>query len=65
MARLIIADLPEDAELDAQAMRAVAGGKQSARLQSLTLERRFRQQASFEESTLVPGLIKTGDLRRS
>lgn len=64
MARLIIEDLPEDAELDAAAMKAVTGGKQGHRLTGVVLERRFRQQAQFEQSTLIPGLVKTGDLRR-
>lgn len=65
MARLIIEDLPEDAELDAQAMRAVSGGLPVRRLDAMKLERRYRDGMRFEQSPIVPGLIRTGDLRSS
>lgn len=64
MARLVIADLTEDAELDAAAMKAVTGGVRLTRQGALKLERRYRAGAKFDESPLVPGLIRTGDLRR-
>lgn len=63
MARLIIEDLTEDAELDAEALKAVTGGKPLDRLAALRLERRYRAGARFDESEIVPGLIRTGDLR--
>lgn len=63
MAKLIIEDLPEDARLDAEAMKAVTGGKPLTRDAALTLERRYRSEARFEQSAIVPGLIRTGDLR--
>lgn len=64
MAKLVIADLTEDAELDAAAMKAVTGGVRLTRQAALKLERRYRAGAKFDESPLVPGLIRTGDLRR-
>lgn len=63
MAKLIIEDLTEDAVLDAEAMKAVTGGKPIGREAALKLERRYRSGARFEQSELVPGLIRTGDLR--
>lgn len=62
MAKLIIEDLPEDARLDAEAMKAVTGGKPLTRQAELTLERRYRSGARFDESSLVRGLIRTGSL---
>lgn len=62
MARLIIEDLTEDARLDAEAMKAVTGGKRVDRRAELTLERRFRAATRFDESPLVRGLIRTGGL---
>lgn len=62
MAKLIIEDLPEDAQLDAEAMKAVTGGKPIGRDSELRLERRFRNAARLEESPLVRGLIRTGSL---
>ena len=63
MAKLIIDDLPEDAELDAEALRAVSGGRPIVRGQALALERRFRAGAQLEESALVRGLIRNRGLR--
>jgi hypothetical protein len=63
MAKLIIEDLTEDAQLDAEAMRAVTGGLPLTRQHTLKLERRYRAGVRFDESTIVPGLIRTGDLR--
>jgi len=63
MAKLIIEDLPEDAQLDAEAMKAVTGGLPLTRQEALKLERRYRAGARFDESAIVPGLIRTGDLR--
>ena len=64
MAKLIIEDLSEDAQLDAEAMKAVTGGRRLTRQQALKLERRYRSGARFDESAIVPGLIRTGDLRQ-
>jgi len=63
MAKLVIEDLSEDAQLDAEAMKAVTGGIPLTRHQALKLERRYRAGARFEQSPIVPGLIRTGDLR--
>lgn len=63
MAKLIIEDLPEDAELDAEALKAISGGKPIGRGQALALERRFRAGAQLEESPLVRGLIRNRGLR--
>ncbi|HEX7037773.1 MAG TPA: hypothetical protein VF210_18525 [Pseudomonadales bacterium] len=64
MTKLLIEDLPEDAELDAEAMKAVTGGRPIGRNAELRLERRFRSAARMEESPLVRGLIRTGRLGR-
>lgn len=64
MSKLVIEDLPEDVQLDAEAMKAITGGLPLTRQQALKLERRYRAGARFDESSIVPGLIRTGDLRR-
>ena len=64
MAKLIIEDLAEDAQLDAEAMKAITGGLPLTRQQTLRLERRYRSAVRFDESPIVPGLIRTGDLRQ-
>jgi hypothetical protein len=63
VAKLIIEDLAEDAQLDAQAMKAITGGLPLTRRDALKLERRYRAGARFDESPIVPGLIRAGDLR--
>lgn len=63
MAKLIIADLEEDAELDAAAMGAVSGGRRGGPGSLRGLEQRYRTQATFERSAIVPGLVKVGNLR--
>lgn len=63
MAVLEIGDLAEDRELDAQAMRALTGGRTVPRARASNLEHRFRARARFHESPIVPGLIRTVSLR--
>ena len=64
MAKLIIEDLAENAQLDAEAMKAITGGLPLTRQQALKLERRYRSATRFDVSPIVPGLIRTGDLRQ-
>lgn len=65
MASIVIDDLEEDFELDAQAMQAVFGGR-SGPMSSLSgLSMKFAQRNSFSESALVAGLVKVTDLRQA
>lgn len=66
MPHLVINDLEEDVELDAQAMRAVAGGKSGlTRSRASRLPAAAYRKLEIEESKLIPGLLKTPDLRVS
>ena len=64
MATIVIDDLPEDQELDVQAMQAVFGGKGGASLIG-GASMKFAARVQFEESRIVPGLIKVDDIRGS
>ena len=59
MANITIDDLEEDVELDAAAMQALFGGRRGM---SSSLSLKFMT-GQLEESALVPGLLRTGDLR--
>ncbi len=60
MARITIDDLEEDQQLDTAAMRALFGGRAG----SATLAPSMKYLVSqLEESDLVPGLLRTSDLR--
>lgn len=64
MATITIGDLEENQALDADAMRAVFGGKRLFEAQGGELSLRMRATMQFEESELIPGLLKTQDLRQ-
>lgn len=63
MAFITIDDLTEDQALDAAAMQAVFGGRQQSLALAGELSYRLAATSQFEESDLVPGLVKTQDLR--
>ncbi|MEM1435665.1 MAG: hypothetical protein AAGG11_16520 [Pseudomonadota bacterium] len=63
MAFISINDLTEDQALDAAAMQAVFGGRQQSLAMAGELSYRLAATSRFEESELVPGLVKTQDLR--
>ena len=61
MANITIDDLEEDVELDTAAMRALFGGRRGM---SSNLQASMKLVAGpLQESALVPGLLRTGDLR--
>ena len=63
MAFITVSDLTEDQALDAAAMQAIFGGRQQQLAMAGELSYRLAARSRFEESELVPGLLKTLDLR--
>ena len=64
MSHLVINDLEEDVELDREAMQAVAGGRAGLALNTASrLPASYYRKLHIEESRLIPGLLKTPDLR--
>ncbi len=63
MAKLVIKDLPEDATLDAQAMRTIAGGSAVQRLANAPSAVKNTRQQPYDESALIRGLVQTRNLR--
>lgn len=63
MASISIDDLEENHELDEAAMRAVFGGRRSFAERASELSLRLAAGPQLDESSLVPGLVKTQDLR--
>lgn len=62
---LVVNDLIEDRELDAQALRTIAGGStMSAGNWSAGKSQLLAGNMKLAESQLVPGLLKINDLRR-
>ena len=61
---LVINDLDEDMELDASALRAIAGGSHRTGLHHSLVSSKYIERVQYETSTMVPGLVKTFDLRK-
>ncbi|MFK7913424.1 MAG: hypothetical protein AB8B93_05880 [Pseudomonadales bacterium] len=64
MSFITVDDLESDQALDAAAMRAVFGGQAGLAEHGGKLSLRLAMQPRFEESSLVPGLVKTDDWRQ-
>ena len=61
---LVINDLEEDMELDASALRAITGGSHRMGRRYGSVSARYVERTRYETSSIVPGLIKTFDLRK-
>lgn len=64
MAIITIEDLEQDADLDMQAMKAIFGGRRHAGSVLGARSMKFASRARFQESSLIPELIKVDDLRK-
>ena len=61
---LVISDLDEDMELDASALRAITGGSHLTGRRYGSVSAKYIERSRYETSSIVPGLIKTFDLRK-
>ena len=57
MASIVIDDLEQDHELDAKALKMIAGGSNVSRTGSLL--KHYPTKLPMEESKLIPGLLKS------